>query len=172
MVNQWLQDATAQIDAALAHRGYYVPLQAAPSYSPPPGMPLYQGIGIEAWRVLNSIAAAYAAHNVEAARHGAVGSTSEDTDASTWLTLFTNSLASISNGTVNLTAFGVDGAFTPQIDPAKALSSGNMGFTGNPHRPYFWRRQNLGSGWEDESDVGNFPGFVSLPGGDEPMGEH
>lgn len=157
MVNTWLEDATAAIDSSLAKRGYYVPLTPQAGWpvagTPAAKQPLYQGIGIQAWLILRNAAAAYAASYVEKSRHGAVGTGNQDPDAAAWMTTFTDTLERIENGTYNLTAYGVDGAFTPMIDPAQALQSGSIGFITASHGtrregPFFWRDQDLGSGWE------------------------
>jgi hypothetical protein len=153
MVTSWLLDATGQLDAALAQRGYYVPLQADPGFTAPPGMATWNGIGLAAWLLLRNVAAAYAAHYVEASRHGSVGE-NEDPNATAWMSEFNAFLGKLSGSPPqdNLTAFGVAGAFAPMIDPASALASGSMGFmlsdSSQTNGPLFWKYQDLGSGWE------------------------
>ncbi len=150
-VTNWLLEATACIDAALGKRGYYVPLTAATSWSPPPGMPTYQGIGIGAWLMLRNIAAAYATHFVEAARHGSIGQ-SQDQNADRWGTIYQNFLTLIEDGEDNLVTFGIGGPFAPEIDPARGASSGSLGFfladPSTAESPIFYRSLQLGSGTE------------------------
>lgn len=147
----WLGDATAAIDAALATRGYYAPLQPMPSWPAPSGMPLWNGLGIGAWQMLRSIAAAYAAHFVEAARHGGTGA-DKDQNAAHWMTIYDDFITRIESGADNLETFGLGGPFAPDIDPAHAAASGSLGFMMSaPSRaegPMFSKWENLGSGWE------------------------
>lgn len=153
MVNSWLQDATANIDAALATRGYSVPLTPIANWTPPAGMQVYQGIALQAWLMLRSIAAAYAAHYVEAARHGGAGAElNEDPNASHWMEIFDDFMTRVETGADNLTAFGVGGLFVPDIDPAKAMSTGSLGTVlADPslqEGPMFTKSGDLGGGWE------------------------
>jgi hypothetical protein len=155
MVNAWLVDAAASIDAALATRGYTVPLVAVPGWVPPAGMQVYQGVGIQAWLILRSIAADYAAFRVELARHGGSGPADEDDNASTFAAAHDDWLTRLESGADNLTAFGVNGPFVPEIDPAKSLVTGGMGMMlANPSRqegPLFTKYGQLGGGWETGS---------------------
>ena len=150
-VTQWLKEATGNIDAALATRGYYVPLAPMTSWTPPVGMPTYQGIGVGAWFMLRHIAAAYATHFVEAARHGSHGA-SEDANAEHWMTIFDDFMTRIESEADNLEAFGVGGPFVPDINPAHAAGSGSMGaMLSQPSQQegsLFGKYQNLGSGLE------------------------
>lgn len=160
-VANYLIDATAMIDAALAKRGYFIPPTPSgsfPATSAGVTLPTYNGIGMQAWIILRHAAAAYAASYVERSRHGSVGTGNEDTDAQTWMTQFNDTLTKIENGALNLTAYGLGGTFTPEIDPAQALASGTIGFIGlRRSGPFFTRWMRLGSGWE--TTVPQLPDF-------------
>ncbi len=152
LVNGWLMEATASLDSVLASRGYAVPLVPMQGWVAPAGMPLYQGIGVQAWFLLRSIAAAYGTHNTEQARHGGEGNANDDKNASIWLTIYTDGVALIEQGLDNLGMFGAAGPFPPVGDPAKGLGSGSLGaLMANPWRmeaPLFTKYENLGAGWE------------------------
>lgn len=151
-VNAWLMEATAGIDAALAKRGYYVPLNPVDDYKPPAGTPLVNGIAIGAWLELRRAAASYAASYVESSRHGGTGA-DNDTAAQHWMASYNGLLLRLEEGIDNLYAFGVGGGFAPEIDPAKGAASGSLGaFLGGRRgrfggkAPMFTRHMNLGSG--------------------------
>lgn len=152
MVNTWLQDATAHLDAALVTRGYWVPLKPNPSWANPTGLPLLQGIAIQAWLILRNIAAAYATHFVEASRHGGVGDANEDPNAAHWMTIFDDFCTRLESGADSLVPFGVGGPFPPEPDPAQALSTGSLGMVLSDaslsEGPLFTKSENLGGGWE------------------------
>lgn len=152
-VNDWLMDATAALDATLGKRGYAVPLAPPANWTNPTGLVLYHGVGVQAWRLLRSAAAAYATHLTEAARHGSQGSgTNEDRNASYWLQEYRDFVCRVEAGKDNLTVFGVGGPFTPDPDPAKAASSGSLGMMlADPNTqqgPMFTKGEDLGGGWE------------------------
>jgi len=155
MVNTWLMDATANIDAALATRGYWVPLQPLPDFLPPSGMTLLNGIGVQAWLMLRSIAAAFATHYVEAARHGSVGQANEDPNAAHWMEIYDDFVTRLESSADDLMVFGVGGPFPPDPNAANAADSGSLGpITATPwlqQGPLFSKWENLGSGWEDTS---------------------
>lgn len=148
MVEGWLFEATANIDSALAARGYTVPLEPMTGWAPPPGMPLWNGIGLQAWLMLRSICASYAASYVEQARHGSTRE-ARDEIAEKWMQMFDDFLTRIESGADALVVFGVSGPFPPEPDPTKALTSGALGFfTANPdvqEQPIFTRSLVLGA---------------------------
>lgn len=151
-VQQWLMEATANIDVALATRGYFVPLQPAGSFSAPVGTTTWNGVGIGAWLMLRNIAAAYASHYVETARHGENTVGQHDAQAKSWLDIYGAMLGEIETASANLEAFGVGGAFEPDINPSQGLGSGSLGVvlsdSSRQEGPLFTRGMNLGSGWE------------------------
>lgn len=155
-VTQWLMEATANIDAALATRGYSIPLSPMAGWVAPPGMLTYQGIGVGAWFMLRHIASAYGASFVEASRHGSHGP-SEDSNAEYWMTIFDDFLVRLESEADNLEAFGVGGPFAPDIDPANAMGSGALGaMVSQPSMmdgSLFQKYQNLGAGWEVSTPV-------------------
>lgn len=172
-VTRWLMDATGQLDSALATRGYYVPLTPRGDWTPPPGMATWNGIGLGAWLMLRNVAAAYAAHYVEASRHGGIGE-NQDANATAWMDEFNTFISKLvgtdstygrgsggkgaSNRTImtppsdNLYIFGVAGPFAPEPDPTRALTSGALGAmladSSRSDAPLFTKYQDLGSGWE------------------------
>jgi len=149
-VSAYLCDATAMLDAALAKRGYWVPLRVTPGWKVPPGTPLYAGVGVGAWNILRAVAAAYGTALVEQSRHGSVGTANLDPNAQWWLQFWNDFLAKIVDGSDNLTAFGVGGDFPPELNPYGDL--GALGFVQSGSvahlPPFFTRYQDLGSGWE------------------------
>jgi len=161
-VQQWLMEATANIDVALRTRGYFAPLQPTTGWVAPAGMAgqLYQGIGLGAWLQLKNIAACYAAHFVELSRHGSHGM-NKDTHADDYMELFDDFLTRIESGADNLAAYGVGGDFAPEIDVAKGAQTGSLGATlSDPdlsEGPIFSKNMRLGSGYEGQ------PGGQSPP---------
>lgn len=151
-VEQWLKEATAQIDAALAKVGYWVPLRADPQCELMAGQPTYNGVGLGAWNLLRTICAAYAVAMLEATRHGAVGTANEDPNRDWWLTQFNTFLKSVADSTDNLGAFCAGGDFAPGLAPDYS----KMGFVAAggayARRPFFHKWMNLGSGYEEGSD--------------------
>lgn len=156
-VQQWLIEATANIDAALATRGYFVPLQPATSFVAPVGMPTWNGIGTGAWMLLRNIAAAYVVYFVEQTRHGDHSAGQYDKNAEQWMQLYDGLASRIETAADNLETWGVGGPFAPEIDPAKGADSGSLGFTlqdpSVAQAPLFSKGMNLGSGWENQPSL-------------------
>jgi hypothetical protein len=158
-VQQWLMEATANVDVALRTRGYFVPLQPSTGWAAPPGMAsqLYQGIGLGAWLQLKNICACYAAHFVQLSRYG-THSANKDTHAEEFMAIFDDFLTRIESAADNLIAFGVGGDFPPEIDIAKGAQTGSLGATlADPtsmQGPIFTKGMPLGSGYEQLSPSG------------------
>jgi hypothetical protein len=125
-VQDWLRKASTMIDAELAARGYTIPLTAVSGYVVPTGFTAINGLHPLVYQQLEMIAAAYATSFVEASRHASQG-LEADQQAKFWLTMFDDFITRIATGADNLTAFGVQGPFPPEIDPAKGIQSGNLG---------------------------------------------
>jgi hypothetical protein len=129
-VSQWLKQATGDIDVMLATRGYTVPLKAKSNYVLPAGMTGINGLHPNVYLKLQSVAAAYAAHFVEAARHGSAYLNADD-NAKHWMEIYDDFCSRLESAADNLSPFGVDGPFVPEVDEAKGISSGNLGFRTN-----------------------------------------
>jgi hypothetical protein len=125
-VLEWLQEASAAIDSALAARGYFIPLQVRSDYLLPSGMKGINGLNPAAYLLLQNIAAHYAAAMVQMSRHGS-NAENEDHDAKAHFHFFNDHITRLETGADNLTAFGADGAFAPEIDPAQGVQTGNLG---------------------------------------------
>lgn len=132
-VDSWIAEATAMMDSVLAKRGYYVPLRVQASY---PG----GSIAPTAYLILQNVCAAYVVHHVEQARHGSVDK-DKDSNASEWLSYADDIIARFENGDDDLAAWGVDGGFEPELDPATGAQLGSAidTSTGLPTTPYFSR---------------------------------
>jgi hypothetical protein len=126
IVQDHLRKATAMIDSELAARGYQIPLTPIPGYVVPTGFTAINGIHPLAYQMLEMVAAAYATSFVEGSRHASLG-LEADKNAAYWMEIFDDFITRIASGADNLTAFGVQGPFPPEIDPAKAMQSGNLG---------------------------------------------
>jgi hypothetical protein len=153
-VQQWLMEGTANVDVALRTRGYFVPLTPIVGWVSPLGVPTYSGIGMGAWWLLKNIAALWAAHWVQATRHGSHGQ-NNDTSAKYLMTLYDDLLTRIESAADNLATYGVAGDFAPEIDIAKGIQTGSLGATlADPNMaegPIFTKGLLLGSGYEQNS---------------------
>lgn len=129
-VNDWLKQATGDIDMLLAARGYTIPLVARNGYAPPANVPTINGIAATVYLKLRMVAAAYVTHFVEAARHGSEY-LNADSNAKHWMEIYDDFAARLENGADNLTPFGVDGPFPPTPDEASGVSIGTLGFRSN-----------------------------------------
>jgi hypothetical protein len=123
-VQTWLRDASAQVDATLAVRGYYVPLRAQTAFTAPAGATSFNGIVVQGYQHLRSLVADYVAGMVQATRHG--GSRSTDTDRDAWLKRWQQQLTAIRDGKDSLWAFGADGTFAPALDHSTGGDSGTF----------------------------------------------
>lgn len=166
-VEQWLIEATAAIDAALATRGYFVPLQPADSFVAPAGMTTWNGVGVGAWLLLRNVCAAYATSFVESTRHGDHTTASHDPQAAFWMELYDDFLTRVETSADNLQTWGVGGPFAPDIDPAHGADSGSLGAllsdASQQEGPLFTKTMNLGSGWEN-TPAANPSGNPNLTG--------
>lgn len=134
-VNDWLRKGTAAMDAAMMSRGYSVPLTASSGYAVPTGFAAINGLHPALYQTLEMICAAYATHFVEAARHGS-RSLNADDNAAHWMHMFDDFITRVETGADNLTAWGAQGPFPPEIDPAKAMQTGNLGaFVATDNQP-------------------------------------
>ncbi len=112
-VNDWIAEASADIDMRLARAGYTIPLTLAPGFS---------AIGEQVWLHLRTICAELVAGYVQRARHGSYDPQGTEAKESQFhFTLADDMLSAIEDGATNLTVFGVAGPFEPDVDPAKAV---------------------------------------------------
>lgn len=132
-VDTWIAEATALMDSVLAKRGYYVPLQVQSGF---PG----GAIVPTAYLILQNVCAAYVVNHVEQSRHGSVEE-NKDSNANEWLQYADDLIARFENGDDNLMAWGVGGAFEPELDPATGAQLGSAidTSTGMATTPYFNR---------------------------------
>jgi len=124
----FIEEATAEIDMALAKRGYTVPLV--------PQVGVAQ-IAPTVWVHLRGICAMLSAGRVELARHGS-SEAQVDNIGKDLIAIARAQLARIESGADNLTIFGVAGPSEPQVDPGTGMSEGTLtDMNGNPLPPLF-----------------------------------
>lgn len=147
-VAAFIEESTAEIDMALAKRGYSIPLVPQPS----------RQIGATVWNHLRGICGMLTAGRVELARHGS-GESEADNVGKSLIAIARAQLQRIETGADNLTAFGVSGPSEPQIDAGGGMSEGTLSdLTGTLYPPLFTIRG-------DAPTVG-----VPIPGGGIPSG--
>jgi hypothetical protein len=147
-VAAFIEEATAEIDMALAKRGYSVPLVPQVNMQ----------ISATVWNHLRGICGMLAAGRVELARHGS-GESEVDNVGKSLISIARAQLQRIETGADNLTIFGVAGLSEPQVDSGAGMSEGTLvGLNGNAYPPLFTI-----SG--DVPTVG-----VPIPGGGIPSG--
>lgn len=147
-VAAFIEESTAEIDMALAKRGYSVPL------IPQVG----KQIGPTVWNHLRGICGMLAAGRVELARHGS-GEAEVDNVGKALIAIARAQLQRIETGADNLTVFGVAGPSEPQVDSGAGMTEGTLlDLNGNTMPPLFTI-----SG--DTPTVG-----VPIPGGGIPSG--
>jgi hypothetical protein len=126
-VAAFIEESTAEIDMALAKRGYSVPLVPQPTMQ----------IGATVWNHLRGICGMLTAGRVELARHGS-SEAQEDNVGKALIAIARAQLARIETGEDNLTVFGVAGPSEPSNDPGLGMSEGTLrDLNGNVLPPLF-----------------------------------
>ena len=126
--NQFILEGAAQIDIAMRHRGYYVPLVPTPPLvAVPPVVYTY----------LQHVNAALACAMVERVRHGSAEE-SADTVADYWMSLADDLIARIESGVDDLGLMGISGDFPPIADQSRGMYvGGRQDGLGNANSPTF-----------------------------------
>ncbi len=126
-VNQFLIEATAEVDMVLRKTGYFVPLQMQGGY---PASPLPPTVLTK----LQVITAALASAMVEKVRHGSATQESDQV-GSDWKKLADGLLARLQDGSDN---------FPPQPDQSRGATwTGQTDSSGNANVPLFNRSQSF-----------------------------
>lgn len=125
-VTNWLCEGTSLIDIAMMTRGYLIPLTPLSSYVPPLLPTPMNGMHPNLYLLLQHAVTAFVCSKIESSRHGSVGEQA-DQQAEYWHAIWDDYVTRIETGADNLTAWGAEGPFPPEIDPAQAIQSGNLG---------------------------------------------
>lgn len=116
-VNDFIAEASADIDLRLVRTGYTIPLTAQPNMV----------IAQQVWIMLRTICAELVAGAVLQSRYGSYDpQAAEAKEAEFHIQLADDLLGAIEEGAINFTVMGVAGPFEPDIDPAHAIVVTNL----------------------------------------------